>query len=225
MNTTARHHKHCAQSSTETSPASTHASDNKLYVSLDPRNEDSWQSQAACRGADTHIFFCDPPTKKATAAAVAICKTCVVSVNCYDTAVATGEENGVWGGVLFTRHKAPQTDTPCTMCGEPGRRSNFHRCRQCGNAISRVYKVVNGEDWSPSKLVRWWIHNLQRNAEDLRADVLIKAVQQYKTTVHEPSTLNHASTQEPSTSPSTPPPPSTSTTGSQYGHGGHSVAV
>jgi WhiB family redox-sensing transcriptional regulator len=57
----------------------------------------SWQSQAACRGADPALFF--PETEEGAEPARAICRTCPVRVECLAFALEAGERFGVWGGM------------------------------------------------------------------------------------------------------------------------------
>lgn len=57
---------------------------------------------AACRDVDPELFF---PTGEGAAAradvarAVAVCRTCAVSVPCLEWALTTGQDEGVWGGL------------------------------------------------------------------------------------------------------------------------------
>jgi WhiB family redox-sensing transcriptional regulator len=53
-----------------------------------------WMDDAACRGADTSIFY-DDATRRT---AVAICNDCPVIDQCADYATRTSEQYGVWGG-------------------------------------------------------------------------------------------------------------------------------
>ena len=55
-----------------------------------------WVASAACRGADTAVFFTEQG--EATAPAKAICATCPVADECLDYALRNGERHGVWGG-------------------------------------------------------------------------------------------------------------------------------
>ena len=56
-----------------------------------------WRDDAACRGLDTSIFF--PATEDGAEEAKAICRTCPVQQACLDWAIATRQEDGVWGGL------------------------------------------------------------------------------------------------------------------------------
>lgn len=63
----------------------------------------SWQRHAACRGHPTSVFFPDGTHRDAAyAAAKQICAACVVREPCLelsDEFVATGDRNGVFGGL------------------------------------------------------------------------------------------------------------------------------
>jgi WhiB family redox-sensing transcriptional regulator len=59
----------------------------------------AWRDRAACRAvvtADYDPFFADTP--ELVDAALAICAGCPVSGECLAFAVATGQQDGIWGG-------------------------------------------------------------------------------------------------------------------------------
>jgi WhiB family redox-sensing transcriptional regulator len=58
---------------------------------------DDWRAEAACRGADVSVFF--PATDEDAEPARAICASCPVRAACLEFALATRQENGVWGGL------------------------------------------------------------------------------------------------------------------------------
>lgn len=63
-----------------------------------------WQTGAACRGADTAVFF--PRTDADAGAAKAICDTCPVAQDCLEWAIETRQPEGVFGGLTPTeRHR------------------------------------------------------------------------------------------------------------------------
>jgi WhiB family transcriptional regulator, redox-sensing transcriptional regulator len=63
-----------------------------------------WQEDAACRGADTSVFF--PASEADAGEAKAICATCPVAEACLEYALATRQPDGVWGGMTPTeRHR------------------------------------------------------------------------------------------------------------------------
>lgn len=67
---------------------------------LEVREErDSWRTKARCTklGIATSVFY--PDSEKGTKAAIKICSDCEVRTPCLEYAIATREENGVWGGV------------------------------------------------------------------------------------------------------------------------------
>lgn len=62
-----------------------------------------WRQQAACRGADTSVFF--PDSDEDARAAKAICATCAVREPCLAFALANRQEQGVWGGLTETERR------------------------------------------------------------------------------------------------------------------------
>lgn len=60
----------------------------------------AWQDHAACLGCDPDVFF--PEAGEDSAAAKAVCAGCRVREECLEWAIATGQEYGVWGGMLQT---------------------------------------------------------------------------------------------------------------------------
>ncbi len=72
---------------------------------------ESWQDRAACKGPQATVFF--PPTQSERkeeklareARAKAICKTCVVRVECLEYAISIREPHGIWGGLNETERK------------------------------------------------------------------------------------------------------------------------
>lgn len=57
----------------------------------------SWRSQAACRGLDSEIFFPDPDDFEAQEIAKAICDRCPVREACLEYALGLREREGIWG--------------------------------------------------------------------------------------------------------------------------------
>ncbi|RPI23017.1 MAG: WhiB family transcriptional regulator [Actinobacteria bacterium] len=58
--------------------------------------ERPWAVFAACRDADSDLFF--PTTKEQESQALAICGICPVIDDCLDLALDSAERFGVWGG-------------------------------------------------------------------------------------------------------------------------------
>jgi len=58
--------------------------------------EYKWRLLAACRGADTGLFF--PVRGASNRKAKAMCRKCRVRAECLDYAVETNQPAGVWGG-------------------------------------------------------------------------------------------------------------------------------
>jgi WhiB family transcriptional regulator, redox-sensing transcriptional regulator len=82
---------------------------------IDPRDID-WRDMAACRGADTELFFpigTAGPALRQTDIAKAICHQCEVRVECLDWAMRHGASDGIWGGTTETeRRTARQLTRP-----------------------------------------------------------------------------------------------------------------
>jgi WhiB family transcriptional regulator, redox-sensing transcriptional regulator len=56
-----------------------------------------WREEAACKGLDTGIFF--PSTDAEAGAAKLVCAGCPVRDACLEWALASRQEDGVWGGM------------------------------------------------------------------------------------------------------------------------------
>ena len=67
-------------------------------------DREAWRAHAACRGLDTKLMY--PTTlgragdnNSGPAQARAVCNTCTVRAECFNTAVANDERFGVWAGM------------------------------------------------------------------------------------------------------------------------------
>ena len=59
---------------------------------------------AACKGADTSVFF--PHSENGGGEAKAICATCPVAEQCLEYAIQSHQPDGVWGGLTAVeRHR------------------------------------------------------------------------------------------------------------------------
>ncbi|MGH8901211.1 MAG: WhiB family transcriptional regulator [Egibacteraceae bacterium] len=61
-----------------------------------------WRNRAACLGEDPEMFFpigTTGPALEQTKTAKAVCRQCPVATKCLEWALATGQTNGVWGGL------------------------------------------------------------------------------------------------------------------------------
>ena len=73
----------------------------------------SWQSQAACRGADVNLFFTPAHLESKEerevreAQAKSVCAICPVRAQCLEFALETREPHGIWGGLneIERRHQ------------------------------------------------------------------------------------------------------------------------
>lgn len=73
---------------------------------LAPQVSTWWAENAACLGLDTNLFFPTGTGESAAAAkreAMAICSSCPVRQRCREAANANYEQNGIWGGVDYSR--------------------------------------------------------------------------------------------------------------------------
>ncbi len=74
---------------------------------------DDWRLRAACRDIDPELFFPlspDGPGVTQIQQAKAVCATCPVQPECLAFALATGQSDGVWGGLTENeRSQLPQT--------------------------------------------------------------------------------------------------------------------
>lgn len=64
-----------------------------------------WATKAACRGADTAIFYAAEADLEATLAARAYCTTCPVQTPCRTYAIATGQRYGTWGNTTPSQRR------------------------------------------------------------------------------------------------------------------------
>lgn len=83
-----------------------------------PGAKRDWDHRAACRGADTAMWFPDP--KEPAEAAKAVCAGCPVRDECLDYALASRQRFGVWGG-MSEQERRRLNSTP-NRRRTPGRR-------------------------------------------------------------------------------------------------------
>jgi WhiB family redox-sensing transcriptional regulator len=65
-------------------------------------SERDWRRKAACAGMDPGLFFpigSSGLAAEQTERAKAVCAGCQVRVKCLEWALATGQHDGVWGGL------------------------------------------------------------------------------------------------------------------------------
>jgi WhiB family redox-sensing transcriptional regulator len=68
----------------------------------DGQDETAWHDAAACRDADPELFFPDGDIRSARAqvkTAKLICRGCPVRATCLSWALASGQDDGIWGGM------------------------------------------------------------------------------------------------------------------------------
>lgn len=61
------------------------------------REKGEWEDLANCLGVDPDLFF--PERGSSTSDAKAVCRACVVRVDCLEFALRNGEKFGIWGGM------------------------------------------------------------------------------------------------------------------------------
>jgi WhiB family transcriptional regulator, redox-sensing transcriptional regulator len=88
-----------------------------LAPAVSRRGSANWQQQAACRGADTRIFYHPdnergPSRRRRDMQAKQICRGCAVITECLSRALATREPYGVWGGLSPEERGALLTSQP-----------------------------------------------------------------------------------------------------------------
>jgi WhiB family transcriptional regulator, redox-sensing transcriptional regulator len=83
--------------------------------------EVDWRFRAACRTEDPELFFpigSSGPVLRQLAEAEAVCRRCLVLLQCRLWAFSTGQETGVWGGLSASERPAMRrhdhTDLPLT---------------------------------------------------------------------------------------------------------------
>jgi len=62
-----------------------------------------WKLKAACRDLDTSLFF--PDSEAEADAAKAVCALCPVRQECLEFALATRQNDGIWGGLTETERR------------------------------------------------------------------------------------------------------------------------
>lgn len=67
------------------------------------RTDTEWREDAACRGLDTSTFF--PLTDEDAGPAKEVCAACPVRQACLEFALASRQEDGVWGGLTETERR------------------------------------------------------------------------------------------------------------------------
>lgn len=66
--------------------------------------ERQWMKQAACRGADTNLWFPEKGQQAQYKEAVAICDGCPVRIDCAE--YGWNEQYGIWGGMNLKQRKS-----------------------------------------------------------------------------------------------------------------------
>lgn len=62
---------------------------------------EQWRNEANCRDTNPDLFFPSKGDVDGLRQARAVCRGCVVSVDCLEFALAAGEKFGVWAGTLY----------------------------------------------------------------------------------------------------------------------------
>jgi len=105
---------------------------------------EQWRTLAACKGADTRIFF--PERGGDYATAKAICAECPVRQACLEDALETGELHGIRGGrsERERRRMRGERRRKVTQCGTTsGYKAHNRRgeppCSQCRQANAQYH--------------------------------------------------------------------------------------
>lgn len=75
---------------------------------MEMRRNQAWREDAACRDADTDLFFPNAVGIKGAnqkKQAMAICRTCPVIRQCKEAALANFENHGIWAGEDFSKYR------------------------------------------------------------------------------------------------------------------------
>lgn len=75
-----------------------------------------WQADAACQGLDTELFFPGRGESDTVTAAKEICSSCGVREECLESALATGEKFGIWGGTSERERRVLRRQRAATTC-------------------------------------------------------------------------------------------------------------
>jgi WhiB family redox-sensing transcriptional regulator len=71
-----------------------------------------WADRAACRNADTELFFATDDIS--VAAARRLCRPCPVRAQCADYALCLPDLTGIWGGMTETERRRRQPGATLT---------------------------------------------------------------------------------------------------------------
>lgn len=67
-------------------------------------SERTWMKEAACRGADTNLWFPEKGHQAQYKQAVAVCNRCPVRIECAEYGAT--EQYGIWGGMNLKQRQA-----------------------------------------------------------------------------------------------------------------------
>ena len=68
-----------------------------------PSRDMTWRAAAACNNLDTELFF--PDSDADAGPALEVCAVCPVRQECLEFALATRQNDGVWGGLTETERR------------------------------------------------------------------------------------------------------------------------
>lgn len=105
-----------------------------------------WRDRAACRGADTEIFYPEPkpgpPTPSASEEALTYCARCPVTRECLSWATENNERHGIWGGQTPRQRSSIDAPAHGTIAGYwRHRRDRRRACQPCLDAISEYERA------------------------------------------------------------------------------------
>ncbi len=82
-----------------------------------PQPSTRWQTDAACQGLDTELFFPGRGEHTAITAAKEICRSCAIRDECLESALAAGEKFGIWGGTSERERRVLRRQRAAASCG------------------------------------------------------------------------------------------------------------
>jgi WhiB family redox-sensing transcriptional regulator len=77
----------------------------------------SWQQHATCRSTDPNLFFPTKYNPSNLAAARRYCQVCEVAGACLVYAIATGTQEGIWGGTKPSERSLAKLNARLALIG------------------------------------------------------------------------------------------------------------
>ncbi len=114
----------------------------------------SWMDRAACQDMGPGAFY--PERGGSAKEAKLACQRCPVRERCHGYALESGQESGIWGGVIFEMGVPQETSPPVSeVCRNGHRRTDLNtttlsttgkiRCRDCDRDAGVRYRQSQKE--------------------------------------------------------------------------------